>query len=88
MYLGTAPDTFERMKNNLENESWHELAVNAHSIKPQADFMGISSLKEVLIDIENKVRINETELLDGLVEKAHNLHIDSEVPLRKFLENN
>jgi HPt (histidine-containing phosphotransfer) domain-containing protein len=46
LYLEVAPNTLEEMKRNLENEDWEQLRINAHSLKPQADFMGIESLKE------------------------------------------
>jgi len=88
MYLSMAPDTFERMNKNLASESWHELAVYAHSLKPQADFMGITSLKEVLIDIENKIKANQTDTLEELVKNAQFIHTESEIYLRRFLENN
>ena len=51
LYLDVAPKTFEEMKRNLENRDWEQLRINAHSLKPQADFMGIESLKEELIKI-------------------------------------
>lgn len=33
----------------------HQARRNAHSLKPQADFMGIAELRSLLIDIEDDV---------------------------------
>ena len=58
MYLATAPDILERMKKNLDAQNWSDLGINAHSLKPQTDFMGIVTLKNKLIEIENNLKIN------------------------------
>jgi len=87
MYLNMAPDTFERMRQNIIDKSWQELAVNAHSLKPQAEFMGIATLKEVLVEIENRVKSGQFNEMDCLFEKANSIHKDSEHYLKKFVEN-
>ena len=88
MYLDMAPETFERMRMNLDDKSWQELAVNAHSLKPQAEFMGISTLKELLIEIENKVKSDQLEGMEILFTEAKSIHDESEVFLQKFMDNN
>lgn len=88
MYLKMAPETFERMQQNIENKEWNMLAVNAHSLKPQADYMGIATLKEVLIKIENKVKGDQVDDMQSLYEKAINIHKESETFLQDFLDNN
>ena len=65
LYLDVAPKTFEEMQRNLTNVDWEQLRINAHSLKPQAEFMGILSLKEELIRIEEAVKSND---LDGIEE--------------------
>lgn len=85
MYLKMAPETFERMHQNIEDESWPELAVNAHSLKPQAELMGIEILKELLIDIENKVRSDQTEEVAVLFTKARSIHDDAEIFLQDYI---
>ena len=56
LYLDVAPKTFDEMKRNVANDDWEQLRINAHSLKPQADFMGINNLKEELVKIEEAVR--------------------------------
>ena len=79
MYLSTAPEIFERMNENIAQENWSELAINAHSIKPQTDFMGIESLKNILIEIEKGVQNRDYERLKDLYHKAYEIHKKSEV---------
>jgi HPt (histidine-containing phosphotransfer) domain-containing protein len=87
MYLNMAPETFERMHQNIRDKSWPELAINAHSLKPQAEFMGISALKELLIEIEKKVKSDQTEGLEALFTKAKSIHDESEVFLQDYINN-
>jgi len=86
MYLSTAPETFERMSENIAQENWSDLAVNAHSIKPQSDYMGINSLKNILIEIENCVKNLEYEELKHLYQKAYDIHIKSKIILIEKLK--
>jgi HPt (histidine-containing phosphotransfer) domain-containing protein len=81
MYLSTAPEIFERMNENIAQENWSDLAINAHSIKPQTDFMGIKSLKNILIEIEDAVKNEEYESLKVLYQKAYEIHKKSEILL-------
>jgi HPt (histidine-containing phosphotransfer) domain-containing protein len=86
LYLDVAPKTFEEMKRNLKNEDWEQLRINAHSLKPQADFMGIDSLKKELIKIEEAVRTNNFDLLDNLFTTSLTIATDSENILKDMLE--
>jgi HPt (histidine-containing phosphotransfer) domain-containing protein len=86
MYLSTAPETFERMRENIAQENWSDLAVNAHSIKPQSDYMGINSLKNILIEIENCVQNVEYEELKHLYQKAYDVHKKSKIILIEKLK--
>ncbi len=74
MYLSIAPEIFERMNTDIQNQSWADLAINAHSLKPQVDYMGIPELKATLMTIENQIKKGETEGLKELYEKALQLH--------------
>jgi HPt (histidine-containing phosphotransfer) domain-containing protein len=84
--LMCAPKTFEEMQRNLNNEDWEQLRINAHSLKPQADFMGISSLKEELIKIEEAVRSNNFDVLENLFTTSLKIATDSEIILKEMLE--
>ena len=85
LYLDIAPKTFEEMHRNLKNKDWEQLRINAHSLKPQADFMGVSSLKEELIKIEEAVRSNNVDILESLYNSAQKIATDSEIILTEML---
>ena len=74
------------MKLNLKNEDWEQLRINAHSLKPQADFMGINSLKEELIKIEEAVTSNNFDILENLFNTSFKIATDSEIILKEMLE--
>ncbi|MBL0200250.1 MAG: Hpt domain-containing protein [Chitinophagaceae bacterium] len=86
LYLDVAPKTFEEMKSNLKNEDWEQLRINAHSLKPQADFMGIDSLKEELIKIEEAVKANNVDILENLFNASLKIAAGSEVILKEMLD--
>ncbi|MBK8521499.1 MAG: Hpt domain-containing protein [Chitinophagaceae bacterium] len=85
LYLDVAPKTFDEMKRNLANKDWEQLRINAHSLKPQADFMGIDSLKEELIKIEEAVKANNIDVLENLVNTSLKISADSERILKEML---
>lgn len=87
MYLKMAPATFERMQQNIKDEAWQELAINAHSLKPQVDYMGIIELKGVIVEIENKAKNKQFHDLENLYKKASGIHKESVVYLQKFITN-
>ncbi len=86
LYLDVAPKTFKEMQENLKNGDWDQLRINAHSLKPQADFMGIKSLKEELIKIEDAVRLNNFNVLEELFTKVIRISTISENKLKEMLE--
>jgi len=86
LYLDVAPKTFEEMKRNLKNEDWEQLRINAHSLKPQADFMGIDSLKEELIKIEEAVKTKNFHILDNLFTTSLKIATNSEIILKEMLD--
>ena len=79
MYLKFAPEILDRMRQNIETQNWSDLAINAHSLKPQVEYMGIASLKEELIKIENSVKNGRTTNLIALFENAVKLHQEAAV---------
>lgn len=86
LYLDVAPKTFAEMQRNLNDKDWEQLRINAHSLKPQADFMGIASLKEALIKIEEAVKNNHLDEIEKLLNETHTLSSDSEIILKQLLE--
>ena len=49
--------------------------------------MGLYLLKELLGEIENKVKSDQTDDLETLFEKSEKIHDESEVILKNSLEN-
>jgi HPt (histidine-containing phosphotransfer) domain-containing protein len=85
LYLDITPKTFEEMKRNLNNQDWEQLRINAHSLKPQADFMGIESLKQELIKIEEAVVAKNIDILENLYTTSLQISTDSERILKETL---
>lgn len=86
LYLDGAPKTFEEMQRNLNNGDWEHLRIHAHSLKPQAEFMGILPLKEALIKIEEAVKLNNLDHIEELFNSAIAISTDSEKTLREMLD--
>ncbi|WP_310377742.1 Hpt domain-containing protein [Flavobacterium sp.] len=86
LYLDVAPKTFAEMQRNFDNKDWDQLRINAHSLKPQADFMGISNLKEELNKIEEAVKMNNLKDIEKLFNSAFLLSSNSENTLKEILE--
>lgn len=85
LYLDVAPKTFAEMQRNLQDENWEQLRINAHSLKPQTDFMGLQSLKEQLISIEEAVQSNQLDRIGGLFETALSLSKEAEHSLGEMM---
>jgi len=86
LYLDVAPKTFAEMQRNLKDGDWEQLRINAHSLKPQAEFMGILSLKEELIKIEEAVRENRLDGIEALFNASLTISTQSENILREMLD--
>ena len=86
LYLDVAPKTFEEMRRNLDSNDWEQLRINAHSLKPQAEFMGIISLKEQLIKIEEAVKAESVDELESLYQTALSLSSASANELIEMLK--
>jgi HPt (histidine-containing phosphotransfer) domain-containing protein len=52
MFLNLAPVSIETMKSQHATGDWINLRTTAHSLKPQLAYMGIESLKESILRIE------------------------------------
>lgn len=86
LYLDVAPKTFEEMQRNIKAGDWDQLRIHAHSLKPQADFMGINSLKEALFKIEEAVNNNNLDGMTELFSETREIASRSEGLLREMLE--
>lgn len=85
MYLESAPGAFVQMNENIQNKNWDSLGINAHSLKPLADYMGITGLKEALTEIEGLVKKKEVSDIKKIYDKAYQLHKEGELLLKKEL---
>lgn len=85
LYLQVVPETFARMEENISTEDWQALAINAHSLKPQADYIGHHQLKEVLVEMELAVKNLNVKMCPELMKKALELHKQAESFLNKKL---
>ena len=86
LYLDVAPKTFEQMQQNLQNGDWEQLRINAHSLKPQAEFMGITSLKDELNKIEEAIKANKLDSIEQLFKTSLIISKDAEDSLKAILE--
>jgi HPt (histidine-containing phosphotransfer) domain-containing protein len=86
LYLDVSPKTFEEMQRNLKDGDWEQLRINAHSLKPQADFMGVNMLKEELIKIEEAVKLGNFDVLEKLINTSLAISTKSEKSLREMLD--
>jgi len=88
MYLKSTPDIIEEFQKELENNNFENLRLKAHSIKPQAQYMGITTLKEVLIEIERVIRSgNDNDQLSSLIKKAKTISNQATIELQLFLHS-
>jgi HPt (histidine-containing phosphotransfer) domain-containing protein len=86
LYLETTPKTFEEMQLNITCGDWEQLRINAHSLKPLADYMGINNLKKNLIEIEDAVKINNIEGIEKLFNSALEIATNADYLLKDALD--
>lgn len=69
MFLDAAPSAIGLMRTQLEAGEYRQLKTTAHSIKPQLSYMGIASLKEKILRIEEYAETGEKkEELGNLID--------------------
>ena len=54
MFLQGAPSIISAMQKSLAGSDFANFSIQAHSLKPQAEFMGLSELKGVLVQLEEQ----------------------------------
>lgn len=85
LYLDVAPNTFAEMQRNINHGDWEQLRINAHSLKPQAEFMGITILKAELNKIEEAVKMNNLEGIEDLYHASYRLSMEAESALKDIV---
>jgi HPt (histidine-containing phosphotransfer) domain-containing protein len=87
MYLKSTPLVIDELFSDYQKKDFESVKRKAHSIKPQAQYMGISDLKECLIKIESAVQNgNQSGQLSSLIEKAKELNQQAMLELNQFLK--
>jgi len=85
LYLEEVTKTFEEMKRNFDDKNWEQLRIKAHSLKPQAEFMGIPTLKQELVEIEEAVKENRVSDIQEHFESAADISDNSVKSLKNIL---
>jgi HPt (histidine-containing phosphotransfer) domain-containing protein len=87
-FLTQTPVMLENMKTYLNEKKWKELRDVAHKMKSSSDFVGIHSIKEILITVEKYAgeQIN-LEQLPGLVAEITNSCSVAFIELKNELKN-
>ena len=60
-FLEATPESLEKMRKSLANKDLVNLGMIAHKIKPSLTFMGIDSLKDIVIEIESLGKAQQEE---------------------------
>jgi len=60
-FLEATPESLEQMNNAMDNGDLSTVGLLAHKIKPSLTFMGINSLKELVVEIETMGKAKEGE---------------------------
>ena len=58
-FIKSIPTSIEDLDKNSENENWIELARVAHKIKPSITLLGVHSLKEKIVKLEDEAKLHK-----------------------------
>ena len=87
MFLTPAPVSINTMKTQHECGDWNNLRTTAHSLKPQLAYMGIESLKETILRIEEYAgEAKNPEAIGGLIQTVEAGCNEAFVELRAVIE--
>lgn len=87
LYLENIPESLESIENSLKAQEYAEIASSAHKIKPSMIFMGLSSAKDLCIEIENLAKNQPfSEELGDKIKSLKAICDESYGQLRKELE--
>ena len=60
-FITNTPEILEQIDKANNDRDWHEVSAMAHKLKPNLAFMGVDSLKDTVIQIEQSAK-NKTDL--------------------------
>lgn len=85
MYLDASPGLFAQLQERLSAGDVEALAVSAHSLRPQVNYMGAQELFDLLAAIEHRARAEGAAACSEQVEEALGLNEKVMAELRSAL---
>ncbi|MBK8498356.1 MAG: Hpt domain-containing protein [Flavobacteriales bacterium] len=85
MYLNASPGLFAQLQERLSAGDAEALAVSAHSLRPQVNYMGAQGLFDLLTAIEHRARAEGAEACAAQVAEACDLNEKVMAELRSAL---
>jgi PAS domain S-box-containing protein len=58
-FIKSIPNSIQDLENNVDNENWIEVARVAHKIKPSITLLGVHSLKEKIVKLEEEAKLHK-----------------------------
>ncbi len=74
MYLHGSPDLFAKLSAALVANDAEALAISAHSLRPQANYMGAQRLFDMLTALEQRARAEGAAACTGMVDEVLELN--------------
>ena len=70
MFIDMTPELESRIAQGIQAQDWAEVKAAAHKMKPSLDMMGISSLHDLIRDIEGRAKnVEGVDQIPALFEK-------------------
>ena len=86
-YLRTSGRIFDELEDSCRQGNWEDVYIKAHTVKPQVQYMGISSLQEAILEIENLTKKDPGNVgLKDLVMSAMDIYRKSAIQLENYLQ--
>jgi HPt (histidine-containing phosphotransfer) domain-containing protein len=89
IFLSKTPETLQEIERFLEEKNWEMVGFLSHKLKATYAYMGINSLKEILLFIEKSAKAGEN--LSDIPEKFNFLTRKTEIAileLQQYRTNN
>ena len=71
-FITQSPKDIENIQFHFSNQQLDDVANLIHKIKPSITFMGIHSLKDLVVDMEENAKHKNIELLEEQLERFEN----------------
>lgn len=73
-FLKETPNVLDNMNEHFTNQEWDELYKQAHKIKPNMEYMGMTQARELILEIEEQAKTREiSDDLGDKIKKFHSL---------------